>query len=134
MRFVDSNVWLYAFRVGTDLRKKQLAGKSVAGPAVTISTQVINEVCFNLKRKAGLTEAEIQRLIHSFYQQNTVVPVNEESMLKAGELRSAYSLSFWDSQLLACALLAGCTTFESEDMQDGLVIEGALRISNPFKP
>ena len=56
------------------------------------------------------------------------------SMLKACQLRSRYSLSFWDSQLISCALLAGCTIFESEDMDDGLLVEGALRISNPFKP
>jgi len=34
--------------------------------------------------------------------------------------------------IAAAALLAGCSTLWSEDMQDGLLIEGRLRIVNPF--
>ena len=40
--------------------------------------------------------------------------------------------SFYDSALLASALLADCDTFYSEDLQNGLVIEGSLTIRNPF--
>lgn len=36
----------------------------------------------------------------------------------------------WDSQIVACALLSGCTVLESEDMQDGLVIDGIMTIPN----
>ena len=133
MRFVDSNVWLYAISKSADPNKKLLASQVVASHAVTVSTQVINEVCFNLRRKSGFSEDEVARVIESFYDNRIVVPVDQASMMKACELRGRYSLSFWDSQLLACALLAGCTTFESEDMADGLLVEGALRISNPFK-
>jgi predicted nucleic acid-binding protein len=35
--------------------------------------------------------------------------------------------------IVAAALLAGCETLYSEDMQDGLLIDNRLRISNPFK-
>ncbi len=133
MRFVDSNVWLYAMSKSADPNKKLLASQVVASHAVTVSTQVINEVCHNLRRKSGFTDSEIARIIESFYGNRIVVPVDQVSMLKACELRGRYSLSFWDSQLLACALLAGRTIFESEDMDDGLLVEGALRISNSFK-
>jgi len=34
--------------------------------------------------------------------------------------------------MLAVALRAGCTTFLSEDMHDGLVIDDRLTISDPF--
>lgn len=34
--------------------------------------------------------------------------------------------------IVAAALLAGCDTLVSEDMQDGLVIDDRLRIVNPF--
>jgi len=34
--------------------------------------------------------------------------------------------------IVASALIAGCTTLWSEDLQDGRLIEGRLRIVNPF--
>lgn len=133
MRFVDSNVWLYAMQKLGDPQKRRQAVHTVSADVLTVSTQVINEVCNNLRRKSGFTEVQIGKVIKSFYLRRTVVPLDRVSMLKACDLRTRYSLSFWDSQLVACALLAGCTVLESEDMQDGLVIEGALRICNPFR-
>jgi predicted nucleic acid-binding protein len=35
--------------------------------------------------------------------------------------------------IASAALLAGCDTLHSEDMQDGLVIEDKLKVVNPFK-
>jgi len=34
--------------------------------------------------------------------------------------------------MLAAALRLDCATFWSEDMQDGLVVDGRLTIRNPF--
>jgi predicted nucleic acid-binding protein len=34
--------------------------------------------------------------------------------------------------IVASALVAGCTTLWSEDMQNGLLVENKLRIVNPF--
>lgn len=36
------------------------------------------------------------------------------------------------AMIVASALIAGCTTLWSEDMHDGLLVEGQLRIVNPF--
>jgi predicted nucleic acid-binding protein len=47
-------------------------------------------------------------------------------------LAERYGLSIYDAMIVASALVAGCTTLWSEDMQDGLVVEGQLRIVNPF--
>jgi predicted nucleic acid-binding protein len=35
--------------------------------------------------------------------------------------------------IVAAALLAGCETLYSEDMQDGQLIDQQLRIRNPFE-
>jgi predicted nucleic acid-binding protein len=48
------------------------------------------------------------------------------------EISQRHSLSFYDSLMLAAALLDGCETFYREDMQNGLVIDGRLTITNPF--
>ncbi len=125
MRFLDSNVWLYALWSFTDPRH-EAALKCTSAPGVVASTQVINEVCSNLMRKAGVTNDDVEALVRYFFTAHKVVPVSYRSMLQACDLRRRYSLSYWDSQVVACALLSGCTILESEDMQDGLVIEGAL--------
>jgi predicted nucleic acid-binding protein len=41
-------------------------------------------------------------------------------------------LSVYGAMIVAAALLAGCETLHSEDMQDGLLIDNQLRIRNPF--
>jgi len=47
-------------------------------------------------------------------------------------LAKQYSLSHWDSLIVAAALLADCATLYSEDMQHGQIFEGTLSVVNPF--
>jgi len=47
-------------------------------------------------------------------------------------IRKKYKLSYWDCIIIASALECGCSIMYSEDMQDGQIIEGKLRITNPF--
>ncbi len=51
----------------------------------------------------------------------------------ASELREKYSLSFWDSLIVASALWAECSILYTEDMQHGLKVEEKLTVLNPFK-
>ena len=53
-------------------------------------------------------------------------------MVAASELREAYSLSYWDSLIVASALEAGATVLYSEDMHHDLWINARLRVINPF--
>jgi predicted nucleic acid-binding protein len=133
MIFVDSNVWLYALLDGEDQSKRQRAISLIRAGSHTVSPQVINEVCHNLRRKGDATERDLCALIQTFHRKHTVTPITEASMLRASELRERYSVSFWDSQIVACALLVGCTSLVSEDMDHGLVVEGVLTIHNPFR-
>lgn len=64
--FVDSNVWLYAFIIGEDQTKSALAKAIIQRRGITLSSQVINEVCVNLVKKAHFDEAAVQSLIRSF--------------------------------------------------------------------
>jgi predicted nucleic acid-binding protein len=52
--------------------------------------------------------------------------------LRASRLRSQQAFSYWDSLIVSAALEAGCTLLYSEDMQHGQLVEGQLRIINPF--
>lgn len=129
---LDSNIWLYAFVEQGEPQKQAAAKQLLEQPAVVVSTQIINEVCFNLRRKADFTEEQIKRLIYSFYLRYSVTALDQTIMLTAAELRSRYSFSFWDSLVVAAALQAGCALLYTEDMQHGLFVDERLQILNPF--
>jgi predicted nucleic acid-binding protein len=47
-------------------------------------------------------------------------------------LAECYGLSTYDAMIAASALHADCDTLWSEDVQDGIVLDGRLRMVNPF--
>jgi predicted nucleic acid-binding protein len=104
--FVDSNIWLYAFIESQDKDKSARAKQVIQDHDVVVSTQIINEVCVNMLKKAKLPETE--------------------------ELRERHQFSFWDSLIVACALAEGATILYSEDMDTSLVVEKTLKIVNPL--
>lgn len=130
--FIDSNIWLYAF-MDESSPKPALAKALIAQNNIVLSTQVLNEVCNNLIRKAGYTEPEIQQTIRGLAAAYRILDVTLPIIQQASVLRVAYRLSYWDSLILATAQDAGCSVVYSEDMQDGLKVD-ELTLRNPFKP
>jgi len=98
---------------------------------VQISVQVLNELCVNLL-KAKFTEQRIRGLIGSLYQHFKVIPLDETILFGASKMRESYHFSFWDSLIVSAALAVKARILYSEDMQDGLLVSGSLRIINPF--
>ncbi|MBD2778646.1 PIN domain-containing protein [Iningainema tapete] len=135
--FIDSNIWLYRFIINpreTDaISKQQIATTITNYQNILISTQVVNEVCANLIRKAGFNNAQIQILLEELEQGCEILPVSLETLQSAVKLRAQYLLSFWDSLIVASAILGDASILYSEDMQDGLIVENTLQIVNPFK-
>jgi predicted nucleic acid-binding protein len=130
--FVDTNVWLYAFVGGQDATKSAAAASLLQRASLAVSVQVINEVCVNLLRKAGVGEAELRELVKSFFAKCLVVPFDQQVLIAASGLREGYSLSFWDSLIVASALSSGASILYSDDLQHELLVDGVLRIINPF--
>jgi predicted nucleic acid-binding protein len=131
--FIDSNIWIYALTIQDDPTKTQQADQLInSHTTIAISTQVINEVCVNLFKKAAFTEAELRDIADDFFVQYTVIEIGQEIIRKASFLREQYRLSFWDGLIVASALASGATVLYSEDMHDGLTVEG-LTIVNPFR-
>ncbi len=130
--FLDTNIWLYAFVAGQDQEKSHTAKGIIQSDDIVVSVQVINEISINLIKKAKFDEVRIQRLIASFYLRQQVIETSKEVLLTASTLRSRYHFSFWDSLIVASALIGGCSILYSEDMADGLSVNDQLRIVNPF--
>ena len=62
-----------------------------------------------------------------------MIQLTSDILINASDLRTRYSLSFWDGLIVATALSTNADILYSEDMQDNLVIEQRLTIVNPFK-
>jgi predicted nucleic acid-binding protein len=61
-----------------------------------------------------------------------VLSLDESTVDQAAALAIRYQLSHWDALIVAAALLAGCDTLYSEDLQHGQVFDERLTVVNPF--
>ena len=127
--FLDSNIVLYL--ASEDLLKADRAQELVAEGG-TISAQVLNEIANISRRKMGLSWAETRNFLLMIRGLLKVEPITIEIHDVGISLAERYQLSVYDSMIVSAALSAECDTFLSEDLQDGLLINGRLRVLNPF--
>ena len=111
--------------------KRDRALNVIEDAGTVLSTQIINEVCCNLLRKAGYNELEIQQTVTNFCARYPILNVTTDIIYRASQLRISHSFSYWDSVVVATAMEANCDVIFSEDMHNGLQI-GDLKIVNPF--
>jgi len=133
--FVDSNLWIYLF-TSDDVSKNELARNFIAdntakGNIFVISYQVINEVGVVLKKKKNFNEDKILFVIDTMLDLCVIQDFSREIIIKASILRDKMLVSYWDSIILAAAIESGCQSLISEDLQNGLKIQG-LTILNIF--
>ena len=127
--FLDSNIVLYL--ASEDLLKADRAQELVAEGG-TISVQVLNEIANISRRKMGLSWAETRNFLLMIRGLLKVEPITIEIHDVGISLAERYQLSVYDSMIVSAALSAECDTLLSEDLQNGLPINGRLRVLNPF--
>ena len=127
--FFDSNIVLYL--LSGDAAIADRAEELLAGGG-TISTQVLNEVASVATRKLRMPWDDVHEVPSLVRAVCTVEPLTVETHDKALQLAQRQGFSFYDALIVAAALLAGCRTLHSQDMQHGQVVEGQLTIRNPF--
>jgi predicted nucleic acid-binding protein len=133
--FVDTNILVYAHDRSTGvkhLRAKVLVEQLWDSGKGVLSTQVLQELCINLRRKAGnpLPVDEVRLLIRE-YSTWEVVTNTPATVLKALDLEMRYKTSFWDALILQAAEDAGASILYSEDMAAGQHY-GAIQVVNPL--
>ena len=132
--FIDSNVLIYA--EASDSPKKQsialalLRRLKLAGTGV-ISTQSLQEYVNVALRKMGLDANHVRKQL-SAHEQFEVVQVTPEIIRGALDIHQTRSVSFYDALIVQAAIVAGCDTLYSEDLNAGEIIDG-VKIDNPFK-
>lgn len=128
-QFFDSNVLLYL--LSSDSAKADTTEELLIQGG-HISVQVLNEFASIATRKLKMSHAEAREVLAPIRAVCRVNPLTEETHELGLQLSERYQLSIYDAMIAASALLAGCKTLLSEDMQDGQLIERKLQIRNPF--
>jgi len=133
--FVDTNILIYAHdrTMGVKHLRAQLLLEQLwnSGQGV-LSTQVLQELCLNLRRKAAnpLPLDEVRLLIRE-YSTWEMVTNTPDSVLRALDLEARYKVSFWDALILQAADYAGASVVYSEDLAAGQHY-GAVQVVNPL--
>lgn len=129
--FFDTNILVYAF--AKDVRSVWARDLLETGGIVSI--QSLNEFTLVCRRELKISWVEIGDAIDKILALCEPPVVLDLALHRTGRsLAERYSLSVYDGMIVAAALAGKCDILWSEDMHDGLVVDGRLRIINPFAP
>ncbi|MCY4572683.1 MAG: PIN domain-containing protein [Gemmatimonadetes bacterium] len=134
MRFVDTNVLLYAASILPEEEAKRLRARELlAEPNLAVSVQVLQEFyhqATRATRPGRLSDEDAVRFLDPVLEMR-IQAVTLGVFKDAVSMRRRFSLSYWDAAILAAARRLGCDAVYSEDMsaeQD----YGGIRVVNPF--
>ena len=127
--FLDTNVLVYAF---VDDRRAATARGLLDGRN-RIAVQSLNEFALAARRRLAMPWPDIRAALTAIRRlcpdpQSLTIDVHAAGV----RLAERYQFKVFDAMIVAAALAAGCNTLWSEDMHDGLVVDGRLTIRNPF--
>jgi predicted nucleic acid-binding protein len=134
VRFVDTNVLLYAISVDpSEHRKSARANEILDAGDVGLSVQVLGEFYVQATRASradAITHDQAAGLIESwcrFPLQVTTIDV----MRAALATRQRFGISYWDAAILEAGRALGCAVVLSEDLDTTTDYDG-IRVANPF--
>jgi len=133
--FVDTNILIYAHDRSAGLkheRARQVVERLWISGHGVLSTQVLQEVCINLRRKIArpLPVDEVRRLLQDYLSWEIVVNT-PASVLQALEIEIRYKTSFWDALILQAAESSGAAVLYSEDLAAEQKY-GLIHVINPL--
>ena len=128
--FFDTNVLIY---IASGDPVKANHAEAIIGGGGAISVQVLNELANVARRKMRMPWPDTHAFLSLLRGLLTVHAVAVETHETGLALAERYNLSIYDATIAASALHADCDTLWSEDMQHGIVLDGRLRIANPFR-
>jgi len=134
VRFVDTNVLLYAVRaLSEDKPKRSRALSLLESEVMAMSVQVLQEFYHQAthpKRHKRISADDALEFIESlshFRVQDVTLGVFREAVA----ISRRYKVSYWDGAILAAARTLGCDAVYTEDLNAGQDY-GGVRVINPF--
>jgi predicted nucleic acid-binding protein len=133
--FVDTNILMYGLELVPGIkhdRARALIEKLWETGDGVLSTQVLQELCVNLRRKTAKpwTMEETRSLIENYTNWQIVVNT-PNSVIEALAIEARYQISFWDALIIQAAERSGAAILYSEDLSDGQTY-GSVRVVNPL--
>lgn len=134
MRFVDTNVLLYAISRDPDERRKAArANEILTAGDLGLSVQVLQEFYVQSTRASRsdpITHDQAVGLIESWCR----FPVQETTtaiMAAALATSQRFRISYWDAAIIEAGRALGCAVVLSEDLGTGTDF-GGVRVEDPF--
>jgi predicted nucleic acid-binding protein len=138
MNAVDTNVYVYTLDADEPVKQARaislLDDLSRQPDDTVLMWQTAGEFLNQLRRwetQSRLTPAAVQAAFHRFLGAFALRMPTAAVFQISFDLRSHFSLSHWDSLLLAACKEAGVTTLFSEDLADSMNYDG-VTVVNPF--
>jgi predicted nucleic acid-binding protein len=135
MRFVDTNVLLYALSKAPEERDKALIALEVLqAEDLSLSVQVLQEFYVQATRETKadrIAHDQAASLIEAYLRfpvQETTVALMQASLAA----KKRFGISYWDAAVIEAARALSCRTLLTEDMSDGQDYDGVI-IENPFR-
>ncbi len=134
--FVDTNILIYAHDRGAGVkheRARQLIEQLWSAGQGVLSTQVLQELCVNLRRRVArpLPGDEIAKLIEDYLSWQIVI-ITPQAIVAALGIEDRYKVSYWDALILHAAESCGAAVLYSEDLSHGQRY-GVVEVLNPLR-
>ena len=121
MIFIDSWVWLEYFQDDDKSEEAEKVLEEIRQDGGLICTTVLMEVRYQVRKKYDEQTADKLTAYISSFENLRIMPITEESALRAADIREKYyhrkenPISYADSIHIAAAELADCKTLYSGD-------------------
>ncbi len=129
----DTNLWVYLY-AGNSHEKQSLIRTLLTNnfDAIVLSTQILGELYHVLTRKKLTSGTDARDTILEMVSTFPVLAVDSAKVILALDVQNRYGYTYWDSLILATALMHDCQILYTEDMQNQQVVENNVQIINPF--
>jgi predicted nucleic acid-binding protein len=127
--FFDTNVRGYL--ACADPARSAVSGALLRDGGV-VNVQLLNELVSVLRRKFRFDGSSIETVLAVVHAHCEGLAQDLLMHQKALLLARLHQLSWYDAQIVPAAQRAGAHTLFTEDLQDGRVFGGGLRVHNPF--
>ncbi len=134
-QFLDTNVLLYSIsRDPAESDKRARAIALLEDDSSSLSIQVLQEFYVQATRasRADAIPHELAAGLIEAWSRFHVQDMNLAVLNSALRIRQKHGFSYWDSAILAAALVASCDRVYTEDLAHGQVVDG-LTVINPFR-
>ncbi len=135
MRFVDTNILLYAASTSPDEQEKaRIALALLDSEDIALSVQVLQEFYVQATRPGksnAMSHEQASLLIEAFLRfriQETTVALMQAAL----DAKDRFQVSSWDAAIIEAARAVGCRTVLTEDLNDGQDFPGVI-VENPFR-